>query len=192
MDVKEKSFFQTTAGVVTGLAGILTGVVGLLTVGTQLGWIGGSGGDGDNTTATTAPADASSQSPGAAGGQTATTGRSGTGAGSGTATAAPRFTVDPQSLTFENLGPRDQQVTIENIGSSAISFDPPEITGANATQFSVANQTCGTRLAADSSCQLKVTFEPDRGGTYTATLAIQPVGASVKEVPLRGTSLLGG
>ncbi len=185
MPVKQKSFFQTTAGFVTGVAGILTAVAGIATVGAQFGWFSGSDGKSDSTTVTSAPADAPSQGPG--GGPAVTSGRS------GSTTALAQFSVDPTSVTFEslaNISPRDEQVTVSNTGSSPISFDQPAITGTNPTAFQVANQTCGGRLPVGSSCQLKVTFAPARGGTYTAVLVVKASGGPSKDIQLKGASLL--
>jgi hypothetical protein len=186
MAVKEKpSFFQTTAGVVTGLAGVLTGVVGLLTVGTQLGWFGSDGnGDTAETTDTTVAVGA----PAPAGGRTGTTARSGSG---GTAAAAiPDFSVDPRSLTFDNLGPREQEVTIRNTGTAGITFQRPQIDGVDEAQFTVSEQTCSSRLDAGRSCELKVTFAPSRAGTFNAILVVQAEGAPAEEIPVKGTRLL--
>jgi hypothetical protein len=187
MAVKEKpSFFQTTAGVVTGLAGVLTGVVGLLTVGTQLGWFGSddNGDDKVQTTETTVAAGAPAPTnAGRAGG-------SSTGSGSNTGSAVPQFTVDPPSVTFENLGPRQQEVTLSNTGNGTITFQSPTITGPNAAQFSVTDETCNGRLDVGRTCQLEVTFAPKGGGTYTATLVIRPSGAPTREVTLKGATLL--
>ena len=194
MVVKDKSFFQTTAGVVTGIAGILTAVVGLLTVAAQLGWLSSNDGGSpvkstDSTTNTTAT-NGTPTTVGRFG--TATTSPYSTSGASGTGSAgaaAPQFTVDPPAVTFENLAPTVQEITISNTGTSAISFQSPTITGADASRFTVSDETCGTRLEAGEACQLKVTFLP-RSGTSTATLLIRPSVPPQREVPLKGTSLL--
>lgn len=190
MDVKQKSFFQTTAGVVTGVAGILTAVVGLLTVSVQLGWLGSKdSSDKVKSTATTTP-----NSPSTSAGFGSTTpGRTGTTAfGSNTTSgsgAVALFTVDPPSVTFENLGPLSQDVTITNTGTGPITFLSPTVTGTNATEFTAADETCGSRLDAGRTCQVKVTFVPKGGGTKTAILLIRPSGGTNREVPLKGTTL---
>ena len=192
MVVKDKSFFQTTAGVVTGVAGILTAIVGLLTVAAQLGWLSSKDSgtpvkSNDSTTNTTAT-NGTSTTLGRYG--TATTIPYGTAGGSSSGgSTAPQFTVDPAAVTFENLGPTVQEVTISNTGNSAISFQSPTIQGTDAARFTVSDETCGTRLDAGSACQLKVTFIP-RAGTSTATLVIRPSTPPNREVPLKGTSLL--
>jgi hypothetical protein len=188
MQVKEKSFFQTTAGVVTGVAGILTAVVGLLTVGAQMGWLGSkNGGTPASTSGSTTPG-APPTSAGSLGTPT-TAGRTATTA-AGSESNAPQFTVDPPAVTFENLGPRDQDITITNTGSSSISFFSPTVTGSNAARFAASDETCGSGLDAGRTCQLKVTFTPSGAGTFTGTLVIKPTVGPNREVPLKGTALL--
>lgn len=195
MQVKEKSFFQTTAGVVTGVAGILTAVVGLLTLSAQEGWLSSKNGSTPAaTTGTTVNPNLPSTSVGSLGtpttsGGATTGGSSNSGAGSGAGTAA-QFTVDPPAITFENLGPRDQQVTITNTGTSSISFLLPTITGTNSSAFTVSDQTCASGIDAGRTCQLKVSFAPPGVGTFTATMLIKPTIGPNREVPLKGTSIL--
>lgn len=189
MDVKQKSFFQTTAGVVTGVAGILTAIVGLLTVSVQLGWVGSKDTNNVNTTGTTTP-----DSPTSAGGfGSTTTGRSGTttfGSNTTSGSAAALFTVDPPSVTFESLAPLNQELTITNTGTGPITFLSPTVTGTSPSEFAAADETCGSRLDAGRTCQIKVTFAPKGSGTKTAILLIRPAGGTNREVPLKGTALL--
>jgi hypothetical protein len=197
MQVKEKSFFQTTAGVVTGVAGILTAVVGLLTLSAQQGWLSSkSSSTPAATTGTTLNPNLPSTSVGSLGtpttsvGSATTAGSGNSGAGGGAGTSAAQFTVDPPAITFENLGPRDQQVTITNTGTSSISFLLPAITGTNSNAFTVSDQTCGSGVDAGRTCQLKVSFAPPGVGTFTATMLVKPTSGPNRVVPLKGTSIL--
>jgi hypothetical protein len=184
MAVKERSFWSTTSGVVTGIAGTLTGVVGLVTLAAQMGWIGG--GDGDE------PANVQSN------GSVATTVAPGAaprgGSGSGTqnqATAVPVFSVDPTSLSFDNLTNPKGTVKVANEGTVAMTVQGPKIEGANPSQFSATSPTCtGRSIAPGRSCEIEVTFKPDRSGTFRATLVVQVSGAPPQEVGLSGQRLI--
>jgi hypothetical protein len=184
MAVKEKSFWSTTSGVVTGIAGTLTGVVGIVTLAAQMGWIGGDGGDGDD------PA------RGQAGGSTVATAptvpgnRSGA-ASSGATSTTPVFSVEPTSVEFEPLGSREATVKVVNDGTAPITVQSPRVEGSNPSQFAVTAPTCtGRDLAPGRSCEVEVTFTPRQSGTYKAELVIQVVGARAQEVELSGQALL--
>ena len=183
MAVKERSFWSTTSGVVTGVAGTLTGIVGIVTLAAQMGWIGGSDGGDDPANVQPGGSAVTSVAPGANRG--ATTGAQNQGA------TAPVFSVDPTSLSFDSLGSRKSTVTVVNQGTVAMTVQTPRIEGSNAAQFGATAPTC-TRadLAPGRSCEVEVTFSPTRSGTYKATLVVQVTGARAQEVPLSGQSLL--
>jgi hypothetical protein len=63
-------------------------------------------------------------------------------------------------------------VQVTNIGNSAVTFYPTSITGANATNFSISQSTCGDTLGAGSVCSVSVTFTPSTFGVATASLQI--------------------
>lgn len=185
MAVKERSFWSTIPGLVTGLAGLLTGIVGLLTVSVQLGWLGsdddGGGDPESNRTETTAANSPSTTvNPLLGGGARGTT----------TAPAAGTLTVDPPRVSFTQLGSREAVVTVRNETTAAIPLRPPTITGLHANQFTATNVDCGTSLGAGRSCSMKVTYLATRSGESTATLVIEPTSGVAKEVPLSGSTLL--
>jgi hypothetical protein len=187
MAVKEKSFWSTTSGVVTGVAGTLTGVVGMVTLAAQMGWIGGDGGNGgtSNDPANVQAGNGAVTTPAPAGNR-----GSGSG-GSSSANATPTFSVDPTSLTFESLGSRQATVKVVNDGSVPVTVQSPKVEGSNSSQFSATAPTCTARdLTPGRSCEVQVTFAPTRTGNYKATLVIQVAGARAQEVALSGQSLL--
>jgi hypothetical protein len=104
------------------------------------------------------------------------------------------LTVSPGSLTFPDQAPRTssspQNVTLRNFGSTAVAITSISLTGANAADFSQTN-TCGSSLAADSTCVLSVTFTPAAGGAATATLTIQDATGTTQSVPLSGNGTSG-
>ena len=184
MAVKEKSFWSTTSGIVTGVAGTLTGVVGIVTLAAQMGWIGGGSDGGDDPAGTPGGSAVTTLAPGAS--------RSGaTGGTQNQGTSTPVFSVDPTSLSFDSLGDREKTVKVVNQGSSPMTVQAPRVDGANASQFSATAPTC-TRadLAPGRSCEVQVTFSPNRSGNYKATLVVQVTNAKAQEVSLSGQSLL--
>lgn len=194
MAVKERSFWSTTTGFVTGLAGVLTAVVGLVTVAAQVGWLGSDdGGEGTpagNPTQSTAPGGGQSSGPA---GTTGTTSRGLT--GGNTATTAASLTplsASPATVTdFDTLAKRERLVTIRNSGSSSIPLRPPAIEGIDASQFTTSGVTCGSRLDANRTCEVKITYQGTRTGQHSAKLVIQPADSTpALEVPLAGSRVL--
>lgn len=188
MNDTKRSFWSTTAGVVTGVASVLTAIVGLLGAGASLGWFGSK----DNDSKSAANAASSTTNGGAtsstAFGATTTTvfGRTATTAGFSLTPLQP----SPDQLTFDSLGARDQQVTIRNTSSTTLTLRKPTVSGVDASQFTATDLTCGTRLDANRTCEVKVTFLATKSGTSTATLVVQPDGPPALEVPLRGSRLI--
>ena len=184
MAVKEKSFWSTTSGVVTGIAGTLTGIVGLVTLAAQMGWIGGSSDSGGSKEPATVQD----------GGSVATTpapGSQNRGATPGQATATPAFSIDPTGLSLDSLTNRKGTVEVANVGTVPMTVLGPRIEGANPSQFSATSPTCtGRDIAPGRSCQIEVTFTADRSGTYKATLVVQVTGARPQEVSLSGQRLI--
>ena len=189
MAVKERSFWSTTSGVVTGIAGTLTGVVGMVTLAVQMGWIGGGGDDGGGKDPSTVQSNGSVATTVAPGSSRNATGSGGVTSNQGTTT--PVFSVDPTSISFDSLGNRKATVKVVNEGSSPMTVQGPKVEGTNAAQFSATAPTCtGRDVAAARSCEIEVSFNPNRSGTYKATLVVQVLGARVQEVSLLGQSLL--
>ena len=84
-------------------------------------------------------------------------------------------TSTPKVMTFKNL--LTKSITISGIG----------FTGANPGDFAISSQTCGSTLAAKTSCTVSVTFKPTAIGARSATLQI-----SNSVVPNPITSSLSG
>jgi hypothetical protein len=173
---KSKSFFSTTAGLITGAAGVLSALVGAAGLAIQQGWVGGSSGD------------AGSSAVGRPGGA----GQTGSGARSGGATAAvvPTFSVEPDSLSFQPVGSKDAKVKVRNTGVVELKLQPPTITGEDADRFKASEGTCDGPVDPGRSCELEVSFSP-KTGSFTALLVVDADGgARAEEVPLKGTAAL--
>lgn len=111
---------------------------------------------------------------------------------SGTATPASSVTVSPSNLTFgpqsEGTTSSAQVVTVSNSGGSSAGIGPITVTGANATDFALAN-SCAPSLGAGGNCQISISFSPAAAsppGPRSATLNVG--GASSPTVPLSGTA----
>jgi len=107
--------------------------------------------------------------------------------------AAPTVSLTPAALTFastaQGASSAAQVLTLKNSGSAALTISTGGITvsGTNSTSFS-ATTTCGTTLAAGSSCTISVTFSPKAAGTLTAALNVgDNASGSPQTVALGGT-----
>jgi len=96
-------------------------------------------------------------------------------------------------LTPYTGGP--QPVTLQNTGNAIMNIASPAISGANAADFSIATTTCGTTLAAGSSCQIMIAYTPSAypsGGTSLASLTFTDnnnnVANSTQTVSLTGSA----
>jgi len=100
----------------------------------------------------------------------------------------------PSSLAIPGLQfPGDvsqpQPVTLTNVGTGTMTLSGNQITGQNASEFTVNSSTCGSTLAANASCQINVVFAPKAGGSRTATLSIGDNAlGSPQLLPLSGNS----
>jgi hypothetical protein len=99
--------------------------------------------------------------------------------------------VTPNSLSFGNqaVGTTStaQTVTLTNSGNSALPISSISISGTNAADFSQTN-TCGSSLAAVSSCTISVTFKPTATAAESATVKIADSDpSSPQTIALSGT-----
>ena len=187
MAVKERSFWSSTSGVVTGVAGTLTGIVGIVGIATQAGWIGSGGDTGqsatkqadgaDTTTSTTASSDSRTSGVDQRAGRSATT-------------AGASFTVDPSALSFEALGARTASVTLKNTGRVEMNVEDITVDGGDEDRFTVAAPCTQASIEPGRSCAVDVSFTPGGSGTARATMVIEVEDAPAEEVPLSGSSLL--
>jgi hypothetical protein len=108
--------------------------------------------------------------------------------GTGTGAAAQ---LSPTSLRFAaqviNTTSSSQTVRLSNVGNATMSITSIAFTGANAADFA-RTTTCGTTLAAGSSCNISVTFRPTATGSRTARLSVtDSAPGSPQTAPLTGT-----
>ncbi|MBV9083121.1 MAG: choice-of-anchor D domain-containing protein, partial [Acidobacteriaceae bacterium] len=93
-----------------------------------------------------------------------------TGTGSGSAASLPA--VSATALTFSNqvvgIPSGVQTLTLSNPGPAAISIAGISLSGS--ADFAIGSTTCGSTLAANSSCTVSIVFTPSAPGTETATL----------------------
>ncbi len=86
-----------------------------------------------------------------------------------------------------------QTIRLSNTGNAALSLSGSgrgiSVSGTAATSFSQTN-TCGTTVAAGSSCLITLAFKPTTTGTLTATLAVGDSATnSPQKVTLTGTGV---
>ena len=65
-----------------------------------------------------------------------------------------------------------KSVTVTNRGTAPLNVSGATVTGADATDFQVASNTCTAAVAPGDSCAVGVAFVPQATGTRTATLTI--------------------
>jgi hypothetical protein len=102
-------------------------------------------------------------------------------------TPTPSATLSPTSLTFAaqglQTGSTPQSVSVTNGGTAALTLSSIVATG----DFSQTN-TCGSSLAAGSSCTVTVTFTPTAPGARSGSITISDNAAnSPQTVALSGT-----
>ncbi|WP_325564988.1 choice-of-anchor D domain-containing protein [Actinospica sp.] len=107
--------------------------------------------------------------------------------GTGTSTASATLSASPTTLSFGNqaVGSTSsaQSVTITNTGNAAAAISQVAV-GSGFGQTS----TCGSSLAAGSSCAVSVTFAPTAAQAYSANLTVASNASdSTLTVPLSGT-----
>jgi hypothetical protein len=96
-------------------------------------------------------------------------------------------TSDAQTLVLTSSG-------ITSIGAltTAINITDISLTGANASDFSIESNTCGSTLSANQSCIVKTVFTPQASGTRAATLSISDnAHCSPQQLALSGGSAAG-
>jgi hypothetical protein len=89
----------------------------------------------------------------------------------GTGVLAPVVSFSPASLTFsaQQVGTSSsaQSVILKNIGDATLTISSITVSG----DFSQTN-TCGSSVAMNASCTLRVIFKPTAGGTRTGAVTI--------------------
>jgi probable HAF family extracellular repeat protein len=91
------------------------------------------------------------------------------------ATSGPIATLSPTSEAFSTqaIGTTGagKIVTLKNTGTTSVTITAIAIAGTNAGDFAQTH-TCGSSLAAGTSCSISVTFKPTASGTRTAALSV--------------------
>ncbi len=76
--------------------------------------------------------------------------------------------------------------TLKNTGLAALPITGVQITGANAKDFAVSSNACGTEVAPGISCKVNVTFTPHAKGARVAALKVN-TSAGTLSTKLTGT-----
>jgi large repetitive protein len=113
----------------------------------------------------------------------------------GTGVAVPAAALAPSLLMFGtediNVPSSPLRVRLSNDGTAALGGITIGLTGANAADFALSNNTCLSSLSAGSSCTVSVTFTPSATGARNATLQFADDAAnSPQSVPLSGAGAL--
>lgn len=82
-------------------------------------------------------------------------------------------TATALALGSVNVGASGAQtVTVYNTGNAALAINSVSLSGADAAEFAIQDNTCAGALTAHAACTLSVVFAPVSAGDKTATLAI--------------------
>jgi hypothetical protein len=105
---------------------------------------------------------------------------------SGTGIPAGTFTLSPASIDFGQVEvgtvSAPYEVTASNAGSAPVSVSGVKII----LPFKLASNTCGSTIAAQNACQLKVEFVPAAPGAASGTLTMTDA-AGTQTVSLSGS-----
>lgn len=106
---------------------------------------------------------------------------------------APAIAFSPTSLTFSSQAvgttSAGQAINLSNTGSAALDITGITITGTDSADFNQTN-TCGTSVAANSSCLITVTFDPTATGSRAASVSVADnAGGSPQTVSLTGAGV---
>ena len=107
-------------------------------------------------------------------------------------TSSAGILIFPRSVGFPNTAAKTVfgpfTVTLRNPMSFAVTIPQPTLTGPGANLYQVTDP-CDT-IQAGASCDVKISFAPLKGGTFSATLTFQNGGTPATLIPitLAGTS----
>jgi sugar lactone lactonase YvrE len=113
--------------------------------------------------------------------------------GTGNAAAAPVAALSPNPLAFPSTAVGSiataLPVTLSNTGNATLTGIAISITGTNPSDFAIASATtCGTTLAAGTSCLIYVSFTPASVTSFSATLTVADnASGSPQTITLTGT-----
>jgi sugar lactone lactonase YvrE len=110
---------------------------------------------------------------------------------SGTLAAAPIASLAPAIAfpsTIQGKTATAMSTTLANTGTAALTISSVAL--SDMVDFSITVNTCGTSLAAGSTCTISVTFTPAAATAYTATLTVTDNAAtSTQSIAVTGTGL---
>lgn len=79
-------------------------------------------------------------------------------------------------------------VTVTNVGTAVVNVSSIVIAGADAAEFPISANTCGSNIAGGASCTVGIQFKPTATGAMSATLDVNDDGGgSPQTVALLGT-----
>jgi YVTN family beta-propeller protein len=112
---------------------------------------------------------------------------------------ATALTLAPPNLIFSSqvtgTPSFSQTINVTNPSASPVSFTSIALTGPNASDFSLSNNTCpagGNNLAGGGTCSLQVVFEPTATGSFAALVTFittNGTAVSTQSVPLSGVGV---
>jgi hypothetical protein len=114
----------------------------------------------------------------------------------GTATSpTPQAALTPATANFGsvNVGgaSASQLFTLANAGTASLPITSIALTGANASAFTIGANTCGSSLAASTSCTIRITFNPTAAGNASASLGVvDSVGTQTSSLSGTGTAIV--
>jgi sugar lactone lactonase YvrE len=111
--------------------------------------------------------------------------------GTGTAAATPTATLTPSTLSFGsetvNGTATAPALTLSNTSSVTLNISGITIGGANPSDFAETS-TCGSTLAANTSCSITVTFTPLSAAPFNASVSVADnASGSPQSTTLSGT-----
>ncbi len=115
--------------------------------------------------------------------------------GTGVASSGPAASLTPATLAFGNQSTGTTTATplvalLSNPGTATLNISGISIAGANPTDFAQSSTTCGSTLAAGSSCTISVTFTPASATSFSAALNVADNAAgSPQSTSLTGTGV---
>jgi len=90
-------------------------------------------------------------------------------------TPAPIASLTPPALTFSQVTgtvSAAQTVRITNSGSAPLALGGVAVGGAQASEFPLVANSCGSAVAAGASCSVDLAFAPAANGSRTASLVV--------------------
>jgi hypothetical protein len=111
--------------------------------------------------------------------------------GTGIASSTPQAMLSPTTLSFPsttvNSTSAAMSTTLSNPGTAALNITSVTLGGANTADFAITN-SCGSTLAAGSSCKISATFTPVSAASFSATITVSDNASSASQtVMLSGT-----